>query len=104
MSILNIPNGTCAVSPPAGATGPTGPTGPAGPGTTFQTDKFAATAGQTAFVLSAAPTSSANIVFSVNGVIYLQGTDYTVAASTITWLNVLFVIGTNDEIQVFYQK
>lgn len=64
---------------------------------------FIATAAQTVFTLTSAPTYPANVLFFVNGVSYQIGTDFTVAAVTVTWLNVDFILGTGDAVDIAYQ-
>jgi len=71
--------------------------------TTFRTDKFLATLNQTAFPLFVPTNDSGNMIFSVNGVIYNQGVDYTFVPDTITWLNILFNMSANDLVQIYYR-
>lgn len=69
----------------------------------FRTDKIIAILNQTAFNLFLPTIDSSNIIFSVNGVIYNQGVDYTFAPSTCTWLNILFNMSAGDLIQIYYR-
>lgn len=69
------------------STGPAGPQGPAGPGgEPWDYQSFTPTAGQITFILHAAPTDVASVVFEVNGVDYHQGDSFTVSGQTVTWL------------------
>jgi hypothetical protein len=70
----------------------------------FQTDTLTvAVNGQTAIPLSTIPIDNADVILIVNGVIYLQGLDYTIAFAVVTWTNAQFVLTIGDEIQVYYQ-
>lgn len=74
----------------------------AGPsGGTLTIDVIAATAGQTAFTTSLPPTS--DVGFEVNGVLYQEPADYTVAGSAVTWLNTDFALQVGDKVQLVYQ-
>lgn len=86
-----------------GPMGPPGPIGPPGPPASFNTDNFTPALNQILFVLSTAPIDPANIILSINGIIYQQALDYTVAGVNITWLNTLFHLNPLDTIQVYYQ-
>jgi hypothetical protein len=76
-------------------------TGPGG--ATFQVDPFTAAPLQTAFVLSAVPAVSADVLVWVNGVLYELGVDYTVVGTALTWLNTLFTLGAPDVVIAYYQ-
>lgn len=61
--------------------------------------------GQTAFTLSPTPFAgtTGTMLLWVNGVLYEQGTSYTIAGSALTWLDAPFTLTTTDEIVAFYQ-
>ena len=59
-------------------------------------------AGQTDFVLSKTPLSLDTIVFKVNGVSYRRSVDFTVAALTVTWTDVEFVLEVGDIVEIEY--
>ncbi len=65
-------------------------------------EEFTASAGQTDFVLSKTPFSVAKIVFKVNGVSYRRTTDFTVAAMTVTWTDVAFILEAGDIVEIEY--
>lgn len=69
-------------------------------GGVLQVNTIAATAGQTAFLTSLPPGSA--VMLFVNGVQYQQPTDYTVAGSNVTWLDVDFVLSNGDQVQLVY--
>lgn len=64
-------------------------------------DEFSPTAGQTVFALTQAPSDANSIQVYVNGVLYDDVTDYTVAGSTLTWLDP-FVLEVGDKVLVRY--
>ena len=57
----------------------------------------ATTNGQTSFTLPSVPTNPSAAVMSVNGIEYFNTVDFTLAGSTVTWLNE-FTISPADEI------
>ena len=73
-----------------------------GGGDVRRIDTFTASASQTVFALAQAPVDPSATAFSVNGVIYTYGTDYTVTGSTLTWLDAKFVMGAGDECLAIY--
>lgn len=66
-----------------------------------QTDNFNATSLQTAFSMSQTPIDINDVEFSVNGVKYTNGTDFSVAGLTATW-NDVFFLGAGDMIIIDY--
>jgi hypothetical protein len=62
---------------------------------------FSASNGQTAFVLALASAGGVSF-FSVNGILYAEGTDYTVSGSSVTWLDTDFTLEAGDEIIIKY--
>jgi hypothetical protein len=68
----------------------------------FRLDNFSPTNGQTAFALSASPSTPSQVLAWVNGVLYENGVDYTVAGSTLTWTNALFALGPPDLLEAYY--
>lgn len=65
-------------------------------------DTFTPTASQTVFTLSAAADASCENTALVNGVAYIEGTDYTISGTTFTWLDNLFTLDTTDCLEVRY--
>lgn len=65
-------------------------------------DEFTPTQGQSIFPLGRAPVDVVSLGFYVNGHLQDDGVDYTLAGSTITWLNV-FVVGPLDKIIAKYK-
>ena len=63
---------------------------------------FTPTLGQVSFILAQAPTDLDAFSLSVNGVIAVLGTDYTVSGTTLTWLNVPFSLTTSDFLSTRY--
>ncbi len=59
---------------------------------------FAATAGQTVFVLAGTPVDADSFKFTVNGVTYFEGTDFTLVNNIITWLDIPFAMEDGDEV------
>jgi hypothetical protein len=61
--------------------------------------------GQTGFALSQTPKDVADVIMTVNGVRYEYGSgkDYTIAGSTVTWLDVDFTLQTTDEVIFSYE-
>lgn len=69
-----------------------------------QIDVFAApTNGQTAFALTQTP-KAGSVEMKINGVDQLLGTDYSVAASTVTFAAVDHSIATTDRVQIAYDR
>lgn len=69
----------------------------------FQQDSFVALAAQTTFTLTTAYLASGLSVLIVNGIVYAQGTDYTIAGTTLTWLNTPFTLAGGESVVVKYQ-
>ena len=65
-------------------------------------DKFIATQGQIAFIISAVPTDAISFTLLVNGVFYDNPADYTVAGTTVAWLQTEFVLSAGDELHARY--
>lgn len=75
-----------------------------GGASTFVEDEFAVGFnGQTAFVLSAPMIAAGLSVLTVNGVVYAEGTDYTIVGAALTWLDTPFTLSTADGLIVKYQ-
>jgi hypothetical protein len=76
----------------------------AGGSSTFVEDEFAVGFnGQTLFVLSSPMIAAGLSVMTVNGVVYNEGTHYTIVGATLTWLNVIFFLSTLDGVAAKYQ-
>lgn len=69
-----------------------------------QVDKFTATLAQTVFTASNTPKDGTDVVLYVNGIMYNYTTDYTVATTTVTWLNVDFTLAAGDIVTLVYEK
>ena len=95
--------GGLVVSSEGGPPGPIGPIGPPGPAATFKNDIFTPALNQVIFVLSGLPIDIPSVIFSVNGVIYQQPSDYTIILNTLTWTNALFNLSPTDTVQVYYE-
>jgi hypothetical protein len=74
-----------------------------GGGGTFVTDNFTAAPAQTVFNLSFLPSDPLNLRVTVNGVLYVQATDYTIALQVLTWLNTSFALD-GDVLEAYYQR
>ena len=61
----------------------------------WNADTFVPTLGQVTFILSEAPYSldAESFVFQINGVGYVEGTDFTVSGTTVTWLGFQLDLG-----------
>lgn len=59
--------------------------------------------GQTVFALPTAYLAGGLAVVTVNGVVYAQGTNYTIVGTVLTWLDVPFTLQTVDSLIVEYQ-
>jgi hypothetical protein len=66
-----------------------------------QTDPFVATVGQTAFVLTQTPVSSADVQMKVNKLSYENGVDFTVSGTAVTWTDP-FVLKAGDLVVFLY--
>lgn len=75
-----------------------------GSGANFGDDRFVATPGQTLFTLSAPYLATGLSVLFVNGAEYDVAVDYTIAGTTVTWLNTSFALEAGDVVTVKYQK
>lgn len=69
----------------------------------FIEDPFTATLGQTLFTLSTTHDTAGLNFVSVNGIVYEQGVDYLITATTVQWLNTDFSLVAGDEVLVKYQ-
>lgn len=86
---------------PAGAVGGGGG---GGGSSTFAEAELPVTApGQTAFVLPVPYLAGGLAVLAVNGIVYAQGTHYTIAGTALTWLDVPFTLSVGDDLIVEYQ-
>lgn len=72
--------------------------------TRFREEEFTPTAGQTVFALAAGGIVDGLSVLTVNGVVYAEGTDYTIVGATLTWLDNPFLLETVDCLIVKYQS
>lgn len=66
-------------------------------------DTFTPTAGQTVFATSESVTAGGLNFLFVNGVVYEITIDYTAVGTTLTWLNNLFVLETDDRVLFKYE-
>lgn len=66
-------------------------------------DEFTPTPAQITFAISSAPIDPASLFFIINGVIYDDTSDYTVSGQTVTWLNTLFLMESEDKVLIRYQ-
>jgi hypothetical protein len=66
-------------------------------------DAFTPTAGQVTFILSQAPTDAASLSLHVNGIEAIETDDYTVSGTTLTWLNSIFSMETDDAVVIKYK-
>lgn len=67
-----------------------------------RTDQFTPTPAQTLFPLSATPVDPLDTHMSVNGQLQVYGTNFTVVGSTLSWLNVGFMLGPSDYVTIDY--
>jgi hypothetical protein len=58
--------------------------------------------GQTAFTLAVAPPQPAQVDFFVNTTKFVNGADYSVAGTTLTWLDVEFTLDPGDSVEAIY--
>jgi len=72
-------------------------------GPVWQEDEFIATAAQITFILSQAPRDPESFGLYVNGVLINDVVNYTLSGVTVTWLNILFVMGAGDEVIAKYR-
>ena len=70
----------------------------------WQEDRFDSTVGQITFITSNSIVDLDSLVFSVNGVDYLDTEDYVVDGTTITWLNTPFPMEVGDIVIVKYRR
>ena len=66
-------------------------------------DEFIPADAQITFILSQAPTDTDSFELHVNGVQCDSVTDFTVSGTTLTWLNVPFVLETSDKLIARYR-
>lgn len=81
---------------------PIGSTGGGG-GASFAENEFSATPAQTVFTLSGSLVPGGLSVLFVNGLGYAEGTEYTVSGTTLTWLNVPFILEAGDRVVIKFQ-
>jgi hypothetical protein len=74
-----------------------------GGGGTFVENEFTATAAQTVFTLSQAFALAGLSILFINGVGYAEGAEYTIAGTTLTWLDVPFALEAGDRVVVKFQ-
>ena len=77
--------------------------GGGGGGAAFVEDEFVATPGQVDFTLSQPFLAGGLSVVSVCGVLYAEGSSYTIAGTNLHWLNIPFPLAAGDDIIVKYQ-
>lgn len=65
-------------------------------------EEFTPTTGQITFIISNLPTDAVSFEFSVNGILYDEGDDYTVSGSNITWINPI-VLKPVDKVIIRFQ-
>lgn len=65
------------------------------------TEGFTPTVGQTQFTLSAIPTGE-SVQVIINGVVYVNGPDFTVLDDVVTWTGSLFTLDATDEVVIRY--
>jgi hypothetical protein len=61
-----------------------------------------ATDEQTIFTLSQTPKDGNDVALAINGIHYINGTDFTVSATTLTWTSVEFSLETTDKLVADY--
>ena len=66
-------------------------------------DTFIATALQTVFVLTKTYLTGGMALVTMNGVSYSKGTDFTIAGTTLTWLDTDFTLGAGDTVITTYE-
>ncbi len=66
-------------------------------------NQFISGVGQTIFTLTHTPTSPGDVLCFINGGGQTNGTDYTIAGNTGTWLNTDFSLDAGDKVQFYYQ-
>jgi hypothetical protein len=70
----------------------------------FQQDPFTPTLGQTVFSLSQAFLGTPGIsLVLVNNLAYVEGTNYTISGTTLTWLDTPFTLDGSDSLVAVYQ-
>ena len=72
--------------------------------TAFATYIAVATPGQTVFPLVSSYLLGGLAFLWINGVEYLKDTDYTISGTTLTWLDVPFVLSAGDVLKAVYEK
>jgi len=75
---------------------------PDSPGAAQVNETFVPANGQTIFNLANAPTNPSSVAVIVNTGKYLQGTNFTVAGSVVTWLDTPFALDTSDVVEIVY--
>lgn len=74
-----------------------------GGGAGFYDESFTPMPGQTVFTLSQPCILNGLTVLDVNGIVYVEGVHYTVAGTTLTWMNVGFSLDPSDLVTIRYQ-
>jgi hypothetical protein len=69
----------------------------------FVEEFFTPAGGQTVFTIADTPVTD-TVLFYVNGVLYELDVDYTVAGTTITWLDAKFTLAASDRVFISYFK
>ena len=67
-----------------------------------QLDQFVPLNGQTIFTLSKIPTSPDESRLFINGQKLKFVRDYVIAGSQLTYLNSLYILNTNDDLEIYY--
>lgn len=68
----------------------------------WQEDEFTATPAQTVFTLRFTPLDLDTVTVRVNGVLYDDVADWTVLATTLTWLDTPFALAAGDSVIARY--
>jgi hypothetical protein len=74
-----------------------------GGGGAFTENEFNATAAQTVFTLSSSFAPGGLSILFVNGIGYAEGTEYTISGTTLTWLDVPFILDAGDRVVIKFE-
>jgi hypothetical protein len=78
--------------------------GGGGPGSsTFNTYAVNPSLGQTAFILPIPYLAGGLVIVAINGIVYVEGTNYTIVGTTLTWLDTPFTLDSADTLWAEYQ-
>lgn len=101
--VIIKPDTTHPLNPGRWVKTPIGSSGMGGGGTFAENEFTVVSNGQTAFVLSQAIALAGLSVLFVNGVGYAEGTEYTVAGTSLNWLDVPFTLEIGDKLVLKFQ-